>query len=117
MTEYTYDEELFSDLYKEVNGFRPRQHEFYDASPARKQEIWVSLCEDSDAEVDYQLARQKEAIADFDALVEKTRQMGAVTSKNAVKWLVDAEGEDFWDYGMMEYQFGIPYGTIERIVA
>ena len=31
--EYTYDENIFSDLYKDAFGFRPQGHHFYDADP------------------------------------------------------------------------------------
>ena len=40
---YTYSDELFSDLYKDVYGFRPRGHEFFTACPERKQEIWDQI--------------------------------------------------------------------------
>lgn len=36
-TMYTYSEELFSDFHKDAYGFRPRGHEFYSATPERKQ--------------------------------------------------------------------------------
>ena len=37
---YTYDENIFSDFHKDAYGFRPRDHRFYDATPAEKQVIW-----------------------------------------------------------------------------
>jgi len=111
MSEYTYDEDIFSDLYKDVNGFRPRSHEFYDATPARKQEIWESLLEDLDRENEYQRQLNAEAVISFERILISMITMGAPDRLTAIKWLVDAE-DDFYDYGYMEYNYGLPYGYI-----
>lgn len=34
--EYTFSEELFSDLFKDAYGFHPRSHPFYDDNDAEK---------------------------------------------------------------------------------
>ena len=44
---YTYDEIIYSDLFKEANGYRPR-NDFYAESttPERKQQLWNEMKED-----------------------------------------------------------------------
>jgi hypothetical protein len=46
MTKYTYSDQLYSDFYKDVYGFRPsRDDSFYAASPKIKQAMWDELGE------------------------------------------------------------------------
>lgn len=52
MTDFTFDENLFSDFHKEVYGFRPRGHEFYTASDERKQVLWDILMRDHEIEME-----------------------------------------------------------------
>jgi len=110
---YTYDEQTFSDLYKDVNGFRPRSHEFYTATPDRKQVIWESLIEDLESENNRIQDRRNKSVTLFESLVDKTISMGATDRKTAVQWLVDAEDDDFYDYGYMEFKYDLPCGYIQ----
>ena len=46
---YTYDDNTFSDLHKEVYGFRPRTDGWADwtsRTPRQKQELWNALCDE-----------------------------------------------------------------------
>jgi len=46
MKKYTYSDQLYSDFYKDVYGFRPsRDDSFYAASPKIKQAMWDELGE------------------------------------------------------------------------
>jgi len=113
---YTYDENIFSDLYKDANGFRPRQHEFYDATPARKQVIWDSLLDDLVREQENQQLRQEEAVNEFEALIVRTIESGAVDRVNALEWLRSAEEDAYQmlDDGYFEYTNGLPYGYLKE---
>jgi len=45
--EYNYSDELYSDLFKDVNGFRPRGQlweQWCNKTPADKQKEWNYLC-------------------------------------------------------------------------
>lgn len=89
---HTYDDELFSDLYKDAHGFRPRGHEFYDASPARKQELWdQTLCAQRES---IRMAREVEAasLREFEANVQRYMDLGAGDWYTAVRWMFDADG-------------------------
>jgi len=37
------DNDVFSDMYKEAHGFRPRDHEFFTADEDRRSELWDDL--------------------------------------------------------------------------
>ena len=67
---FTYSEELFSDFHKDTYGFRPRAHEFYDATPARKQEIWDAMGEDFNLEQERERLQKIESVAAFNRDIE-----------------------------------------------
>jgi len=93
MEKYTYDSELFSDLFKDVNGFRPRDHEFYSTNdPDVKQEIWDSYIASIEEEnLRIELSRT-ESIKKFNGLIKKTINLGAGNFKTAVRWILDGAG-------------------------
>lgn len=90
-TTFTYDEDTFSDLYKDVYGFRPRGHRFYDATPEEKQEIWDDLCDSLDREIINDRRRYWEAGVRFEKRVEETIKAGAGDRETAIRWIKDAE--------------------------
>jgi hypothetical protein len=112
MTQFTYDTLVFGDTYKDVYGFRPRQHEFYTAAPERKQMIWDQL-HDQLAEImnDYDKA-EEHRIAYFDGIIEKYMTVGAATAEAAVRWMLQAEGDD--DVGYLEVIYDLPYGYLAQ---
>ncbi len=109
--EFTYCEDTYSDLYKEVNGFRPRNTRFFDATPEEKQRIWDSLLEDLDVENQRIQEAEQENIADFEKLVQQNIELGAGDRKTAIQWLIDAE-DDVYVEGDLDYfrfLYGLPY--------
>ena len=112
MTTYTYSDELFSDLHKDTHGFRPRDHEFYHVAPARKQEIWDSLIESFEDEVECERQAQIEAQRKLETLISQTMELGAEDRETALRWILDAEVDDFdvW-YGSSYicHSFGLAY--------
>ena len=110
---FTYSEDTFSDLYKDVYGFRPRCHEFYDAVPERKQEIWDSLCD----ELEEEIARQNDAYARaeiaFHQRIQGAMLVGAKDEMTAIRWII--EGEELTEYDLaygsdyVAFHFGLPY--------
>lgn len=115
MTAFTYDENIFGDLYKEVYGVRPRDNEWFTATPERKQVLWNNLLEAHDAEMEDYHREQIEAIDHFETLVQNTFNYGATTYKQAIKWLMQAIGEDAEEtrYDYLEYQYNLPCGYIK----
>jgi hypothetical protein len=114
MTQFTYSEELFSDFHKDTYGFRPRGHEFYDATPERKQEIWDGVGEDFVREQERECKMQLEAQRKFETRITETIALGAGDRETAIRWILEAEVEnqsDLW-YGAeyFEWKFGLAFG-------
>lgn len=107
---YTYDETLFSDLYKDTYGTRPRDHRFYTASPAEKQEIWDGLMAAHEDEMNHYYAAQRFAVSTFESSVAINLGMGAPDRAAAIRWIMQAEDADDLDY--LEYLFDLPYGYL-----
>lgn len=98
MTQFTYSDNLFSDLFKEVNGFRPRGDILgaWDlASPERKQEIWDGLCAELDDLIDREQREAIEAQREFEGEIAQIIEIGAQDRVTALRWLIEAacEGE------------------------
>ena len=110
---FTYDEDIFSDMHKDAYGFRPRGHEFYDATPERKQEIWDSVCEDVEREIEREALAQSEAVADFRQKVVDMMGIGARDEHQAKKWIIQGLGATATDlmYGgeWVCFELGLPY--------
>ena len=88
---YDFDDNIFSDLHKDAYGFRPRGHEYYEALPARKQEIWVKVCEDLEVAQDEEARREQEAVAEFKAQITKVIEAGAGNRITALRWMTSTE--------------------------
>jgi hypothetical protein len=110
---YTFDDCIFSDLYKEVYGVRPRHHEYNDATDARKQEIWEDLIVLHEAEIIESAKQELDAQRQFELRVAEVQEMGAGDRATAIRWILDAEGISAFDamYGgdSVCYHFGMSY--------
>jgi hypothetical protein len=91
MTTYTYDENIFSDFHKSAYGFRPRNHEFYDATPARKQEIWDSVGRAWDIRQAEEAEEEARALREFEAVISSIIESGAGDRVTALQWLTDGD--------------------------
>jgi len=112
MAEYTFDTDLFSDFYKEVNGFRPRSHRFYDdeTTDDERQEIWDVLMMDMDREFEYQRQEEANAISEFEAKINETINLGAGDRNTALRWLLSNVAEQHHnDAGYVCYLMRLPY--------
>ena len=90
---FTYDENIFSDLHKDARGFRPRGHEFYTATPERKQEIWDAMLVELEDEIENERRGQIVAQRRFEELVTETIAVGAGDRDTAIRWILEAEGD------------------------
>lgn len=115
---YTYDENIFSDLYKEVHGFRPRNHYFWKANDEQKQEIWDSLLVEHERVVSDEEIRESQAVLDFERQVNLCISHGAKNRTEAVAWVIDSLKLTAVAlmYGGAErvcYAFGLPYSMAD----
>jgi len=86
---FTYDENLFSDFHKDAYGFRPRDHRFYDATPAEKQVIWDDVGRAfDDANAQEELAKRESQI-NFEKEVQYILSLGASNRETALRWMTD----------------------------
>jgi hypothetical protein len=98
---YTFSTEIFSDLHKDAYGFRPRGHEFYDATPERKQEIWDYLCQVVEDNIVAEREHEARALRDFEAWVANTIALGAGDRATALRWMTSSE--DFYHSQSVEH--------------
>ena len=115
-TEYTFDEDIVSDLHKEAYGFRPRGSGFWaewdSADDDGKQRIWDDLLDAANRAAETEREIQQEAIAEFESTVRGIMAtVAGATRKDAVRYLhdqYDTQGSEEW----LEYELGVPYGYL-----
>ena len=112
---YTFDEDMISDLHKDVCGFRPSAYwwtMWREASDLRRQEIWDDLLDDLRYEQEQRAKAQARAIESFEKLVSDTIQMGARDRESALRWILDAWNDRSIfpnDYEHFCYEHNLPY--------
>lgn len=112
MKEFTFDTEIFSDLYKDVTGVRPRGHEFFTASDERKQEIWDFMLRQLEEEIAHQDMMDKKHEEEFDARVKSTIECGARDEDTAIRWLLEADDRvnaEYDDGSYVAYLYDLSY--------
>jgi hypothetical protein len=81
MTKFTFDFDVFSDIFKDTYGFRPDGHAFYAESTtdAQRQEMWDDLMDHNAYEMDRLRRETEKAIARFEkdiALIQSVVDCG-----------------------------------------
>ena len=112
------DGDIYSDLYKDVYGSRPRYAQFRDLEEF--QDDYDFLCNKLDEQIEEQKVEQARNFEDFMRRVDGIMRtvMGSDRS-DAVRILCAAEGideEEFAFYGLesLEYKFDLKFGSISR---
>ena len=117
MTIYTFSTELFSDLYKDVYGFRPRGHWFYDANTTdeERQTEWDYLCKRLGEIMQEENDANAKALDELRAHVSELRAAGAVDDQQALKWIVQSLNptqQDLWYGGeWVCYEIGLAFSN------
>lgn len=112
------DGDIFSDLHKDVYGFRPRglTFESLEAFDAEYERLAVRLSEQQDEDT----IRQDANMEKFAQRVLDTMELIGCDQRQAVEIIADAEGElDFYKfYGpeRLEYSFDLKYGSIKQAI-
>lgn len=107
------------ELYKDVNGFRPRHIDYSKMSDAELKadfDFLVGRLAEVQAAV---AAREAAAVKEFEELVQHTIEAGARTRENAIKWLFEAENDPyvFADPDYYCHSHGLPYGYFNKKAA
>lgn len=115
---YTYCDDTYSDLYKDVYGFRPRGSawtSWISMSEGEKQAEWDRLV----ARLDDVIHEQEEAYIlaakKFEKLVTETIQSGAGDRETALRWIMDASDCD-GDWEFLSFHHHLPYGYFKQSV-
>lgn len=91
-----FDADLYSDLHKDAYGFRPRAG-LGDRTAAQLDALWDNIIRDKNAALDYEREQEAVAVARWDARMDALIDMGAGDYPTAVRWALQAEGEDDLD--------------------
>jgi hypothetical protein len=117
--QYTYDEQIVSDLYKEAYGVRPRAEFWLDwecADDAEKQQIWDSLIDTAESEAERERQDQLAAEAAFEQHVERTvRLVVGSTREDAIRYMHDSFNTN-GSNEYLEYLLGVRYGYLSGSV-
>jgi len=104
---------LYSDMYKDAYGFRPRHVDTFHWS----EEMFTAEFEALELVIrqeEIQRAfREGQAIERFEAQLAKLMACGAHDRTMATGWIMEAEGAN-GDTEFAEYLLGLPYGYISK---
>ena len=112
------DGDIYSDLYKDVYGSRPRHAEF--ASIEEFDTDFEALSHMLDKEIESEAEYQQIYFDKFVARVEETMQIvQGATRERAIEIIAEAEGineREFDHYGLeiLEHELNLKYGSIAR---
>lgn len=105
-----------SDLHKDVYGFRPRGVYDIDSMSVDDIEDEIERLIPELIEVQEEdTKREKAAIVEFEQTVTDTIERGAGTRANAIKWLRDAEEDEYMTDGYFGYLYGLPHNYFEKV--
>lgn len=116
MANFTFDYELFSDLYKDAYNIRPHGHEFYDpkTTDERRQEIWDFMLGEVESAISCQRRKEIAAAQRFEARIAEAIEVGAADRETAIRWLMDADDAG-GDISYFEYLNSLEYGYISGV--
>jgi len=114
---YTYTTELFSDLHKDVYGYRPRgaaMEEWNSRTPRQKNELFNALCDELE-EVTRDEKRQADRnLFEFTGLIMDMIELGAKDRETALRWMT--QDHEFhseqdvshwvWAHGILFTEYG-----------
>lgn len=116
MNEYERKADLFnyiSDAHKDAYGSRPRGYDWENMS-VEELEAWADRLSDAVADaIKEEEAWQNEARIRWNEAIGAAIAAGAGDRETAIRWLLDAEGLDEWDYAYgsdyINFKFGVGY--------
>ena len=100
---------VFRDVYKDAYGIRPR----FDTSSWTIEDFereFVSLQDTIDYNYKIEKEAENNAIGEFEKFVSNTMSNNSIDRVTALRWIIDGE----YDIGYVEFQYGLPYGYIEK---
>ena len=118
---YTFDENIVSDLHKDARGYRPRDcwwSDWNNSSDDERQVILDELCVEVEQEIERERSMHESAELVFQQKIQNLMLTGAENEITAIRWLLEAEQFDEYDYSYgadyCAYHFGLSYNTSFR---
>lgn len=112
------DGDIFSDLYKDVHGFRPRYITF--SSIEEFDARYTELCAELSMQIEEDKVRQAANLEAFAQRIQETMELCNCDQRRAVEIIADAEGEldEYKWYGpeRLEWLFDLKYGSIKQAI-
>ena len=109
--DFTFDENIFSDLHKDAFGFRPRNHRFYNTftTDEQKQEDWDYVCKCLDAEIERADLAEIQCDIEFEQRIKNCIEYGADDRETAICWIFQSD-KDFdqgFGFGYVQWKLGV----------
>lgn len=105
--------ELWWDMYKEANGFRPRSIDTSTWTLKDFDEQFGFLKAQIEHEEAYRQESQARASHDFEMRIQSLMMAGAKTREMALRWTHEAEGSN-GDDEYLCFLVGLPYGYFKK---
>ena len=113
---------FISDLYKDVNGVRPRFYNFHEWSDSELEAFTDKLIVQLKENEELERLQEEADIQFFKAQIQKTIELGAGDRKTALRWLFSSEEYDQgeyvtdWDVDGFLYRKGIVHSDFGKEV-
>ena len=114
---YTYTTELFSDLHKDVYGYRPRgaaMDEWNSRAPRQKNELYNALCDELEVVTQDEKRQADRNLFEFTGLIMDMIELGAKDRETALRWMT--QDHEFhseqdvshwvWAHGILFTEYG-----------
>ena len=91
---YTYTTDLFSDLHKDVYGYRPREAAMEDwnsRTPRQKNELYNALCDELEEVTRDDERRAARNVFEFTGEILDMIELGAKDRETALRWMTQEE--------------------------
>ena len=91
---YTYTTDLFSDLHKDVYGYRPRgaaMDEWNSRTPRQKNELYNALCDELEVVTQDEKRQADRNLFEFTGLIIDMIELGAKDRETALRWMTQEE--------------------------
>ena len=114
---YTYTTELFSDLHKDVYGYRPRgavMEEWNSRTPRQKNELFNALCDELEEVTRVEKRQADRNLFEFTGQIMDMIELGAKDRETALRWMT--QDHEFhseqdvshwvWAHGILFTEYG-----------
>lgn len=102
-----FDANIYSDMYKDAYGFRPRNFRPEDYTQAELDAIWETVAADCERAAIEQQQLMQEARRKFEEVISDLVEAGAKDRPTAIRWLWEAHDPERQDFDFFAYNMGL----------